>query len=78
VNGYQIEVRCRVKGWVGKTLYSMPRQPRCRVIAGILGAYAEGIDLEAFIGARGELLRLGVAVNQSLRFCHATGKIDAE
>jgi len=74
--GHQIECRCRVRGELGKTLHSMPRAARSRVVATLLTSAGEGIDLAALLEGREELRRLGVLLNQSLRFLHTgTGAV---
>jgi len=75
--GFQIEVRCRVRGPVGEALHSMPRRPRSRVIAATIAAALEEVDLDALLEAREELRRLGVLLNQSLRFSFGEGVGDA-
>jgi len=77
MNGWQIECRCRVRGELGETLHAMPRTARSRVVATILASAAEGIDLEALLAAREALRANGILLNQSLRFSHSAGKLDA-
>ena len=68
--GYQIEVRCRIRGAVGQMLHGLPRRARSRAVAVLLGAAAEGVDVPALLASRASLLSAGVLLNQSLRYSH--------
>jgi len=76
VNGFQIECRCRVRGELGEMLHAMPRAARSRAVAVLLASVGEGVDLAALLEAREDLRRVGVLLNQSLRYLNC-GASDA-
>jgi hypothetical protein len=75
--GYQISVRCRVRGQLGASLHLMPRRMCSRAVAMVLAASAEGIDLDKLIAAREELRRVGLLLNQSCMISHQMGVPEA-
>jgi hypothetical protein len=51
-------------------LHGLPRAARSRAVAVLLASVGEGVDLAALLEAREDLRRIGVLLNQSLRFLH--------
>jgi len=67
-----MRLRIRTTDEVGKRLLGLRPVLRAQVVATVLEAHAQRIDLAELLAMRRELVRLGTLLNQSLRVSKGT------